>query len=298
MAKICDTKGKLIYGSNAKDMRGAVVEAVGADVDLSRADLSFVNLSGIDFNGSNMEGVVLDWAILSDSNLSRCNLKGASFKQAYLNRARFKHANLYRAVFSNAVLCDAYLGYANLEGVDLGGANLEGADLTYANLYSTCAPEIDDESFPSHSLYDLGKTKTTIAHNIESWWGGPTWDSVVVVDKFTVYGGPKMRHVPRGFADRPKGTDDVLADRAKRYGSFGGHAAISQALQKVVYKGFAKREDGKTAQDMTDAQREALFMIMHKVARIVNGDFNYDDSWRDIAGYATLVANELGSKND
>ena len=96
--------------------------------------------------------------------------------------------------------------------------------------------------------------------------------------------------------DSPKDTLHILSDRGRRYGSFAGHAAISQSLQQVVADGFTKREDGKTIEDMTPSQREALFMILHKVARIVNGDFNYDDSWRDIAGYATLVVNELEGK--
>jgi len=37
-------------------------------------------------------------------------------------------------------------------------------------------------------------------------------------------------------------------------------------------------------------------MIAHKIARIINGDPNHLDSWHDIAGYATLVEQEL--KND
>jgi hypothetical protein len=41
-------------------------------------------------------------------------------------------------------------------------------------------------------------------------------------------------------------------------------------------------------------QREALEMIAHKIARIINGDPNYADSWVDIAGYAKLVADRLG----
>lgn len=35
-------------------------------------------------------------------------------------------------------------------------------------------------------------------------------------------------------------------------------------------------------------QAEALEMIAHKMARIVNGDPDYADSWRDIQGYAKL----------
>lgn len=40
-------------------------------------------------------------------------------------------------------------------------------------------------------------------------------------------------------------------------------------------------------------QREALEMLQHKVGRILNGDPDYADSWRDIAGYAQLVADRL-----
>jgi hypothetical protein len=32
---------------------------------------------------------------------------------------------------------------------------------------------------------------------------------------------------------------------------------------------------------------------MHKVARILNGDPDYADSWRDIIGYARLVEKRL-----
>jgi len=80
--------------------------------------------------------------------------------------------------------------------------------------------------------------------------------------------------------------DAVLAERGARYGRFDEHAAISQALQRVMHQqpGWAR---------LADDQREALEMIGHKVARILNGDPAYGDSWQDIAGYATLVADRL-----
>ena len=40
---------------------------------------------------------------------------------------------------------------------------------------------------------------------------------------------------------------------------------------------------------------EALDMIQHKIARILNGDPNYIDSWTDIIGYARLVEKRLTS---
>lgn len=82
--------------------------------------------------------------------------------------------------------------------------------------------------------------------------------------------------------------DITLAERGARYGKFNGHAEISQQLKGVIRSFEAKR-----GCDLAPDQREALEMVMHKVARIINGDPNYADSWVDIAGYAKLVADRL-----
>ena len=82
--------------------------------------------------------------------------------------------------------------------------------------------------------------------------------------------------------------ENTLNQRGDRYGPFVGHAAVTQELKNVVYKGLAERGK-KLAPD----QLEALDMICHKIGRIVNGDLDYADSWHDIAGYATLVDKRL-----
>jgi hypothetical protein len=81
---------------------------------------------------------------------------------------------------------------------------------------------------------------------------------------------------------------EILDERGKRYGTFVGHAEVSQQLKTVM--GDALMQRGK---DLTYDQYEALDMIAHKIARIINGDPNYADSWIDIAGYAQLVADRL-----
>lgn len=78
----------------------------------------------------------------------------------------------------------------------------------------------------------------------------------------------------------------TLNERGKRYGEFSDHAKLSQNIKREVMRGQSFR-------DCTPAQKEALEMICHKLARIVNGDPNYDDSWRDIAGYSTLIVQEI-----
>lgn len=81
----------------------------------------------------------------------------------------------------------------------------------------------------------------------------------------------------------------VLAERGQRYGTFVCHAEASQALKKVIK---SQMGDDKW-NGLNFDQREALEMIAHKIARIINGDPNYADSWVDIAGYAKLVADRL-----
>ena len=80
-------------------------------------------------------------------------------------------------------------------------------------------------------------------------------------------------------------TEEILKERGRRYGEFAAHAHISQSLKATC---FTVAHDGWCA--LPDAHREALEMIFHKIARVLNGDPNYDDSWEDIAGYAKLVA--------
>jgi hypothetical protein len=80
--------------------------------------------------------------------------------------------------------------------------------------------------------------------------------------------------------------NEILDERGKRYGKFKDHAEISQAIKLTM-------QDRSKWPMLDDDQREALEMISHKIARIINGDPNYADSWVDIAGYAQLVADRL-----
>lgn len=86
-------------------------------------------------------------------------------------------------------------------------------------------------------------------------------------------------------------TNDIaamLAERGRRYGDFMGHAQATMSIKKVITSHLLDR-DKRLAPD----QEEALHMIAHKIGRIINGDPDYEDSWRDVAGYATLVADRL-----
>jgi hypothetical protein len=80
--------------------------------------------------------------------------------------------------------------------------------------------------------------------------------------------------------------NETLAVRETRYGEYIEVAAIAQNLK------FVMQQSANWNQLEAD-QMESLDMIANKIARILNGDPNYDDSWHDIAGYATLVADRL-----
>ena len=82
--------------------------------------------------------------------------------------------------------------------------------------------------------------------------------------------------------------EEVLNERQTTYGSFTKNAETAQMLKYFV-------KQGDNYNDMSVVQREALDMILHKIARIVNGDPNYIDNWIDLCGYSQLVIEEVKS---
>lgn len=83
--------------------------------------------------------------------------------------------------------------------------------------------------------------------------------------------------------------NQVLQERGSNYGPFSGHAKLVQQMEELV-----RFSPGSNR--LSYSQREAIHMILHKIARIVNGNPDYADSWVDIAGYAQLIVNELMPK--
>lgn len=88
-------------------------------------------------------------------------------------------------------------------------------------------------------------------------------------------------------------TEDILDERGSRYGNYLKQAEISQQLVIAMQDALLDRK--KT---VAPDQADALKMIAVKISRIINGDPDYADNWRDIAGYATLVAERLEEAGD
>ena len=81
---------------------------------------------------------------------------------------------------------------------------------------------------------------------------------------------------------------DVLKERGNRYGSYRRVAMVSQLLKDTI-----RQSHNVQCNSLEWYQLESLDLICNKLARILNGDPNYRDSWVDIAGYAQLVVDEL-----
>lgn len=86
----------------------------------------------------------------------------------------------------------------------------------------------------------------------------------------------------------PSKVDTILDQRATQYGKFIEGAEIMQTLKQVVRSALQKRGTA-----LAFDQLESIDMVIHKLGRIINGNPDNVDSWRDIAGYATLVADRL-----
>ncbi len=79
---------------------------------------------------------------------------------------------------------------------------------------------------------------------------------------------------------------DILKERQTTHGNYEDHAQFTQGIKAVI-------RNSPRVLRMSPAQVEALEMIAHKIGRILAGNPHFEDHWRDIAGYATLVADLL-----
>jgi hypothetical protein len=79
----------------------------------------------------------------------------------------------------------------------------------------------------------------------------------------------------------------LLAEREHTHGDFHATAMIAQRFKDV------SKSTPNWSGNLTDVQRESLEGIFTKIARILSGDPNHPDHWRDIEGGAHLVSETL-----
>jgi hypothetical protein len=88
---------------------------------------------------------------------------------------------------------------------------------------------------------------------------------------------------------KPMDIEDTLKQRGNNYGDYRDVAFTAQEMKLALRR-------TKSWPHMEAYMQESLDMICNKMSRIVNGNPYYDDSWHDIAGYATLVVKQLEKK--
>ena len=94
--------------------------------------------------------------------------------------------------------------------------------------------------------------------------------------------------------------EEVLDERQKTHGSFHQHATIAQELKQVC-RGKPEASPYPRWNALDNEYKEALDMILHKIARILAGDPNWVDHWTDIEGYAALgrkLAEKKGANDE
>lgn len=89
----------------------------------------------------------------------------------------------------------------------------------------------------------------------------------------------------------PANPQETIRRRSQVHGPFIINAGVSQNLKSVI-----RLRDGYAR--LSIIQKESLDLICHKIGRILAGDPDWIDHWADIAGYATLVVNDLTAKEE
>lgn len=77
---------------------------------------------------------------------------------------------------------------------------------------------------------------------------------------------------------------ETLAEREVQHGPFLNHCGIEDSLRTLLEQ---------HGDNLNVVQRIGLGMIFHKIARILNKGHRHSDTWHDIAGYATLVEQDI-----
>lgn len=80
-------------------------------------------------------------------------------------------------------------------------------------------------------------------------------------------------------------TNELLNERQTTHGDFSDNARNGQALREFL-------RGSPNWHQMPAVHREALDMIAGKVSRILSGQSQFADHWKDIAGYATLALSD------
>ena len=116
-------------------------------------------------------------------------------------------------------------------------------------------------------------------------------EEAALAEAEAVFGTPCTNDCGPKLEPEVSGVGNILDARAEQYGSF-----MQSSDTTIRIKGIMHNAVARNALHLYPDQLQALDMIATKISRIVHGNPNHLDSWIDIAGYATLVADRLQGK--
>jgi len=90
----------------------------------------------------------------------------------------------------------------------------------------------------------------------------------------------------------PASVNELLNERATTHGHIEDNAFFTEEITNTFAKCPPKAMNSAWFL-MNKTAQFCLWMIAHKIGRILSGNWREPDHWRDIAGYATLVADRL-----
>jgi len=86
--------------------------------------------------------------------------------------------------------------------------------------------------------------------------------------------------------EQPDDVEELIEEREHTHGDFEESSEYVQNAKTLMHK-------TPNWIELDGDQKESLHMIQHKIGRILYGDHNFLENWRDISGYATLVKQRL-----
>jgi hypothetical protein len=84
--------------------------------------------------------------------------------------------------------------------------------------------------------------------------------------------------------------ETVIAERAQTHGDYKEQARLSQSLKRML-------RSSRNWEFLDFYQAQSLEACCDKISRVMCGNLNEIDHWRDISGYASLVVRELEAAN-
>lgn len=102
----------------------------------------------------------------------------------------------------------------------------------------------------------------------------------------------RLRELADRLINEPSMTYEtpILNERQKTHGSYESNARLSQR-----FRAFMRAEPGWDK--LSDVQRQSLDEISIKIGRILSGDPNFGEHWKDISGYALLCEERCSNEN-